>query len=62
MKKREKFCQHYWNYDHTTYSGPRGATLVRRWCDDCKTIQVGSVRDWRLERDDEFDVAPWDVE
>ena len=48
-------CDHTWSVVHTIYGGPRGGTLIRRWCYKCGLQQVGTVRRWRTEREDEFD-------
>ena len=48
-------CKHYWCYVQAVHSGPRGGSLVRRYCTKCDIEQVGSVRGWREPRPDEFE-------
>lgn len=48
-------CNHYWNIVHTVYGGPRGGTLVRRFCSKCPKEQVGVVERWRPPKPNEFD-------
>ncbi len=50
-----KKCNHYWNYVHAVYSGPRGAFSVRRWCTKCGAESVGTITKWRKPRLNEFD-------
>lgn len=50
-----KLNEHYWCYEHTVYSGGRGGTAVRRYCEDCGLEQVGRVTHWRKVRKNEFE-------
>ena len=36
-------CKHYWNYDHTVYSGDK----ILRWCGVCGLIQHATAKNWR---------------
>ena len=47
-------CNHLWSYVHAVYGGPKGGTLVRRYCSLCPKEQVGIVERWRDPHPDEF--------
>ena len=47
-------CEHFWNYVHAVYSGPKGGTCARRWCYKCNVEQVGRVGGWREPKPREF--------
>jgi hypothetical protein len=49
-----KKCDHYWQYVHAVYGGRRGGIVVRRFCIHCNITQVGEVKRWRPERNQEF--------
>lgn len=54
-------CNHQWCYEHSVYAGPRGSTLVRRFCSKCGTERVGRVSHWREPLPDEFDESAVDA-
>lgn len=47
-------CNHCWLYKQVIYSGPRGGTLVYRWCAKCGIVHIGEVTKWRRPRRNEF--------